>query len=116
MRRGGGLKKQRLRKTPEDLNKIFQGVIIIMVILRFQLLIREGANLNIPDKDGDSPLHEALRNHTLSQLKQLQDANDVGKVYFINISQSTTLKLPHNVRKRNVKKKTKIGFFKNVHR
>lgn len=39
--------------------------------------------MNIPDKDGDTPLHEALRNHTLSQLKQLKDANDVGKVQLI---------------------------------
>jgi ankyrin repeat protein len=53
---------------------------IFIFDIDFQLLIREGANLNIPDKDGDSPLHEALRNHTLSQLKQLQDANDPGKV------------------------------------
>ncbi|KAL0274237.1 UNVERIFIED_CONTAM: hypothetical protein PYX00_006711 [Menopon gallinae] len=45
-----------------------------------RLLIREGANLNIPDKDGDTPLHEALRHHTLSQLRQLQDARDVGKL------------------------------------
>jgi len=46
----------------------------------FQLLVREGCNLNIPDKDGDTPLHEALRHHTLSQLRQLQDMQDVGKV------------------------------------
>ena len=39
-----------------------------------QLLVHEGANLNIPDKDGDTPLHEALRHHALFQLKQLQDA------------------------------------------
>merc|ERR1712168_821247 len=45
-----------------------------------RLLVREGANLNITDKDGDSPLHEALRHHTLSQLRQLQDMQDVGKV------------------------------------
>lgn len=32
------------------------------------------------DKDGDTPLHEALRHHTLSQLRQLQDMQDVGKV------------------------------------
>lgn len=57
-----------------------------------RLLIREGANLNIPDKDGDSPLHEALRNHTLSQLKQLQDANDVGKLLMGLGSQSTDKK------------------------
>lgn len=44
-----------------------------------QLLVREGANLNLADKDGDTPLHEALRHHTLSQLRQLQDMQDVGK-------------------------------------
>lgn len=44
------------------------------------LLVREGANLNIADKDGDTPLHEALRHHTLSQLRQLQDVHDVGKL------------------------------------
>ncbi|KAK9709618.1 Ankyrin repeats (3 copies) [Popillia japonica] len=45
-----------------------------------RLLVRESANLNIPDKDGDTPLHEALRHHTLSQLRQLQDVQDVGKL------------------------------------
>ncbi|KAB7504897.1 E3 ubiquitin-protein ligase MIB1, partial [Armadillidium nasatum] len=45
------------------------------------LLVREGANLNLADKDGDTPLHEALRHHTLSQLRQLQDMQDVGKYY-----------------------------------
>ena len=49
-------------------------------LLHFQLLVREGANLNLADKDGDTPLHEALRHHTLSQLRQLQDMQDVGKV------------------------------------
>lgn len=34
-----------------------------------QLLIRHGADPNIPDKDGDTPMHEALRHHTLLQLK-----------------------------------------------
>ena len=29
--------------------------------------------MNITDKDGDTPLHESLRHHTLSQLRQLQD-------------------------------------------
>lgn len=45
-----------------------------------QLLVREGANLNVADKDGDTPLHEALRYHTLSQLRQLQDVQDVGRL------------------------------------
>ena len=45
-----------------------------------RLLVREGCNLNVTDKDGDTPLHEALRHHTLSQLRQLQDMQDVGKV------------------------------------
>ncbi|XP_023301637.2 E3 ubiquitin-protein ligase mind-bomb [Lucilia cuprina] len=45
-----------------------------------KLLVQEGANLNIPDKDGDTPLHEALRHHTLSQLKQLQDVEGFGKL------------------------------------
>lgn len=48
--------------------------------------MREDCNLNIADKDGDTPLHEALRHHTLSQLRQLQDMQDVGKVsIFSNI-------------------------------
>jgi len=45
-----------------------------------RLLVREGCNLNITDKDGDTPLHESLRHHTLSQLGQLQDMQDVGKL------------------------------------
>ncbi|KAK2193983.1 hypothetical protein NP493_4g13004 [Ridgeia piscesae] len=45
-----------------------------------RLLVRESCNLNIPDKDGDTPLHEALRHYTLSQLRQLQDMQDVGKL------------------------------------
>jgi E3 ubiquitin-protein ligase mind-bomb len=38
------------------------------------------ASVNLADKDGDTCLHEALRHHTLSQLKQLQDVGDAGKV------------------------------------
>lgn len=45
-----------------------------------RLLVREGCNLNLADKDGDTALHEALRHHTLSQLRQLQDMQDVGKL------------------------------------
>ena len=51
--------------------------------ISLQLLVREGAHLDVTDKDGDSPLHEALRYHTLLQLKQLQDVKDVGKVRWI---------------------------------
>lgn len=36
--------------------------------------------MDLGDKFGDTPLHEALRHHTMSQLKHLQAANDVGKV------------------------------------
>ena len=54
--------------------------------ISFQLLVREGCDVNIPDKDGDTPLHEALRHHTLSQLRQLQDMQDIGKVRFNSIS------------------------------
>nr|XP_042902854.1 E3 ubiquitin-protein ligase MIB1 [Parasteatoda tepidariorum] len=51
-----------------------------------RLLVREKCNLNIPDKDGDTPLHEALRHHTLSQLRQLQDMQEGGKVGVSNES------------------------------
>ncbi len=42
--------------------------------------MRAEAKLDVQDKDGDTPLHEALRHHTLSQLRQLQDMQDVSKV------------------------------------
>ncbi|XP_067936875.1 E3 ubiquitin-protein ligase MIB1-like [Watersipora subatra] len=45
-----------------------------------RLLVKKKASLNIVDKDGDTPLHEALRNHTLSQLRQLQDLQDIGRL------------------------------------
>lgn len=45
-----------------------------------RLLVRESAKLDVQDKDGDTPLHESLRHHTLSQLRQLQDMQDVGKL------------------------------------
>ena len=45
-----------------------------------QLLVEEGANLDCGDKFGDCPLHEALRHHTMSQLKNLQEGKDIGKV------------------------------------
>lgn len=53
---------------------------LIFFFVNLKLLVNSGCNLNIPDKDGDTPLHEALRHHTLSQLRQLQDVQDVGKV------------------------------------
>ncbi|XP_076805561.1 E3 ubiquitin-protein ligase MIB1-like isoform X1 [Clavelina lepadiformis] len=47
-----------------------------------RLLVRERACVNLADKDGDTPLHEALRHHTLWQIRTLQDKQDpaVGKV------------------------------------
>ncbi|XP_046857397.1 E3 ubiquitin-protein ligase MIB1-like isoform X2 [Xenia sp. Carnegie-2017] len=45
-----------------------------------RLLVREKARLDVPDRDGDTALHEALRYHTLSQLRLLQDQPDVGKL------------------------------------
>ena len=53
------------------------------VIVPLQLLVNEGASVNITDKNGDHPLYEALRHHTVSQIKQLHDSNrpGSGKVY-----------------------------------
>ncbi len=45
-----------------------------------QLLVEEGATLDSGDKFGDCPLHEALRHHTMSQLKTLQEGKDIGRV------------------------------------
>ncbi|XP_055349555.1 E3 ubiquitin-protein ligase MIB1-like isoform X2 [Paramacrobiotus metropolitanus] len=41
-----------------------------------RMLVREGGDVNLADKDGDTALHEALRSHTLSQIRQLQDMQD----------------------------------------
>lgn len=43
-----------------------------------RLLVNAGTNLNLMDKDGDTALHEALRHHTLSQLKHLQGSYSMG--------------------------------------
>lgn len=56
-----------------------------------QLLVRAEAKLDVQDKDGDTPLHEALRHHTLSQLRQLQDMQDVSKVEPWEPSKNTVL-------------------------
>lgn len=37
-----------------------------------KLLVRKGANLNIPDKDGDTPLHEG-ENENLINFKKFND-------------------------------------------
>jgi len=42
-----------------------------------QLLVEEGASLDLKDEDGDTPMHEAIRHHTLFQLKQLQDSTNI---------------------------------------
>lgn len=59
-----------------------------------QLLVRAEAKLDVQDKDGDTPLHEALRHHTLSQLRQLQDMQDVSKVEPWEPSKNTVHKRP----------------------
>lgn len=53
--------------------------------------MRAEAKLDVQDKDGDTPLHEALRHHTLSQLRQLQDMQDVSKVEPWEPSKNTVL-------------------------
>ena len=65
-------------KIVKSLNCILK--ILYECVFTLQLLVREGANLSLQDKDGDSALHEALRCHTLLQLKELQDVKDVSKV------------------------------------
>ena len=57
------------------IKSLYHVVFLIYLFLYFflvRLLVRERCNLNVQDKDGDTPLHEALRHHTLSQLRQLQ--------------------------------------------
>ena len=57
-----------------------------------RMLVREGANINITDKDGDTPLHESLRHHTLSQLRQLQDIQEVDNILISSTGQLTDKK------------------------
>jgi len=42
-----------------------------------RLLVSEGAKVNLTDRDGDTPLHEALRRHTVWQIKTLQEKKDL---------------------------------------
>lgn len=56
--------------------------------------MRAEAKLDVQDKDGDTPLHEALRHHTLSQLRQLQDMQDVSKVEPWEPSKNTVHSVP----------------------
>lgn len=53
--------------------------------------------MNIPDKDGDTPLHEALRNHTLSQIKQLQHLDDYDKLSIVLNGQDQENKGPSTI-------------------
>lgn len=54
----------------------FFAIVVAGSLDGIKLLVRENCSLNLADKDGDTPLHEALRHHTLSQLRQLQDLQD----------------------------------------
>ena len=63
------------RSKSQSFNFLFSSIL--------QLLCSKNANVNLPDKDGDTCLHEALRHHTLSQLKQLQDVGESGKVCIV---------------------------------
>lgn len=68
------------------------------VIFRLQLLVRHGADPNIPDKDGDTPMHEALRHHTLLQLKTVGAPPAVpGSVIISNCSRDDAAKYRGNV-------------------
>ena len=49
--------------------------------MMMQLLVEEGANVNIADRYGDTPLHGALRHYTMTTIKQLHATNqNVAKV------------------------------------
>ena len=63
--------------------------------LLLQLLVEKGASMDIGDKFGDRPLHEALRHHTMSQLRHLQADKDIGKVNIDSIVQLTCSKVKH---------------------
>ena len=49
-----------------------------------QLLVEEGANVNLADRYGDTPLHGALRHYTMTTIKQLHATNqNVAKVKYL---------------------------------
>ncbi|CAK9294082.1 unnamed protein product [Gordionus sp. m RMFG-2023] len=51
------------------------------------------------DKDGDTALHEAVRHHTLAQLKHLRELQDIGKLLIgvgLNINQNSISNIPLN--------------------
>lgn len=41
--------------------------------------------MSLQDKEGESPLHEALRYHTLTQLREINEANDIQTVCYFDI-------------------------------
>ena len=51
--------------------------------------------MDIGDKFGDRPLHEALRHHTMSQLRHLQADKDIGKVNIDSIVWLTCSKVKY---------------------
>ena len=74
------------KANPDLLNVNQQSALHLAVERRHEdiveTLVTAGANVNITDKDGDSPLHECLRHLTLSQLRsdsrqQLVDARNL---------------------------------------
>ena len=66
---------------------------IIFSLSPFQLLVEEGANVNAIDLFGDTPLHNALRHHTMTQLKELKQTPDVSKVNDHSICYTTEASL-----------------------
>uniref|UniRef100_A0A8C4ZEC4 RING-type E3 ubiquitin transferase n=1 Tax=Gadus morhua TaxID=8049 RepID=A0A8C4ZEC4_GADMO len=64
--------------TPLDIQNVNQQTALHLAVERQHTQI-----VRLLVRDGDTPLHESLRHHTLSQLRQLQDMQDVSKVELI---------------------------------